>query len=66
MKFITKSSALYFVIAHQEEIFYINFVNFTCFCFKIMDDDNWLTVGKPKKIKTGEKKIENGENGKKI
>lgn len=31
-----------------------------------MDDDNWFTVGKPKKIKTGEKKIEIGENGKKI
>ena len=31
-----------------------------------MDDDNWLTVGKPKKIKTGEKKVVNNVNGEKV
>lgn len=26
-----------------------------------MDEDNWMTVGKPKKVKSGEIKTENGE-----
>lgn len=29
----------------------------------MMDDDNWLTVGKPKKVKTGAKKVVNEEKG---
>lgn len=26
-----------------------------------MDEDNWMTVGKPKKVKSGEINTENGE-----